>query len=106
MSNTLLLCVGHFAIPFVAFMSRHIKRNLKLHFLMGLWLVFMHYVDVFWIVMPTLHKTGFTYSLLDFILFLGMGSLFFSMFFFRLKKCYLIPVNDPRINESLNFKNH
>ena len=62
---TLLLCLGHFAIPFVGFMSRHVKRNLTLHFIMGLWLIFMHYVDVYWIIMPTLHKSGFTYSLLD-----------------------------------------
>ena len=103
---TTLLCVGHFAVPFLLFMSRHVKRNLVLHSIMAIWLVFMHYVDVFWVIMPNVYKSGFSYSIIDFLVFVGIGSLFFGLFFKRINKSFIIPVSDPRINESLSFKNH
>ena len=102
----ILLCVGHFGIPFVGFMSRHIKRNLKTHCMMAIWLLFMHYVDMYWVIMPNITPAGLSYSLLDFSLLIGMGGLYFSVFFTRLKKYPLIPVKDPRLGESLKFKNY
>lgn len=103
---SLLLCIGHFAIPFLGFMSRHIKRNLTLHAIMASWLVFMHYVDMFWIIMPNITPEGFSFKLVDLTIFIGIGGVYFSLFFSRLKKYYLVPVNDPRLSESISFKNH
>ncbi|MEK9657897.1 MAG: quinol:cytochrome C oxidoreductase [bacterium] len=102
----ILLCVGHFGIPFLGFMSRHVKRNLFTHCLMACWLVFMHYVDMYWIIMPGMFPDGINYSLFDIVLLLGFGGIYFSVFFKRLTYSSLIPVKDPRIQESLAFKNY
>jgi hypothetical protein len=52
-----VLIVGHFAIPFFVLLSKPLKRRPSLLALAGLWLVVMHYVDIYWLVMPVLHKT-------------------------------------------------
>jgi hypothetical protein len=52
-----VLVVGHFAVPFFALLSRPLKRRPTLLAIAGAWLVAMHYVDVYWLVMPVLHGT-------------------------------------------------
>ncbi|HET7503346.1 MAG TPA: hypothetical protein VFK02_20135 [Kofleriaceae bacterium] len=50
-----LLVIGHFAAPFFVLLSRPLKRRPGLLAIAGGWLVAMHYVDVYWLVMPVLH---------------------------------------------------
>ncbi len=52
-----LLVVGHFGAPFFALLSRPLKRRPALLAIVAGWLVAMHYVDLYWMVMPVLHKT-------------------------------------------------
>jgi hypothetical protein len=105
--NTLavFLAVGHFAIPFVLFMSRHVKRNLFLHALIALWLLFMHGVDLFWQIRPNLDSTAINFSWVDFLSFTTLASFYFGIFFIRLRNQSLIPIQDPRLKESLDFHN-
>jgi hypothetical protein len=51
-----VLVVGHFAAPFFVLLSKPLKRRPTLLALAGGWLVAMHYVDVYWLVMPVLHR--------------------------------------------------
>ena len=101
----LLLSIGHFAIPFIFFMSRHAKRNLPFHAMMAVWILLMHFVDLYWIIMPNISKAGVDIHLIDFTLFIGFFGLFFGVFFNNLKQNALIPKKDPRLSESLNFHN-
>ena len=48
----ILLSVGHFGIPFILCMSRHVKRNLTTHGIMAGWLLIMHFVDIYWLIKP------------------------------------------------------
>ena len=104
-SISLVLVIGHFAIPFVLFMSRHAKRNLTFHACIAIWLIGMHFLDLYWIIMPTVFKKGVSFNFLDITLFLGMGGIYFSVFFKSLSKINLIPIKDPRLDESVNFHN-
>tara|TARA_A100001015_G_scaffold110298_1_gene122381 strand:+ start:3677 stop:4876 length:1200 start_codon:yes stop_codon:yes gene_type:complete len=101
----IILSVGHFGIPFLFFMSRHVKRNLALHMFFAIWLVVMHFIDLFWIIMPNFYKGGFSISFFDIAPFFAIGCIFFAFFFNRLKKHSLIPIKDPRLSEALNFEN-
>jgi len=105
-SLSLLLAVGHFAIPLVLFMSRHMKRNLLFHFVMVKWILLMHFVDVFWMIMPTFRPDGFDLQWLDISVYLTLAGLFFGVMFVRMKKYCLYPIKDPRLEESLNFENY
>jgi hypothetical protein len=52
-----VLVVCHFALPLFALLNKPLKRRPTLLAIAGAWLVAMHYVDVYWLVMPVLHGT-------------------------------------------------
>ncbi len=49
------LLIAHFGVPFFALLSRPLKRDATLLAIVSAWLLVMHYVDIYWIVMPVLH---------------------------------------------------
>ncbi len=102
----IVLSVGHFGIPFLLFMSRHAKRYLWVHFGMAIWLLMMHILDLYWIIMPTVSPKGIHVSVTDISTFLFIGGVYFYFFIRQLSKGYLIPINDPRLQESEKFENH
>lgn len=101
-----VLAIGHFGIPFILFMSRYAKRNLKFHASVSVFLIFMHIVDLYWIIMPNINKSGIHVSVIDIAPFLAIGGIYFGFFFLNLGKYCMVPINDPRISESLKFHNH
>ena len=102
----IILAIGHFGIPFVLFMSRHAKRNLSFHLGMAIWMLVMHILDLYWIIMPNVSPKGIHISVTDVSTLLLVGGIYFYFFAKRLSKGYLVPINDPRIDESLKFENH
>lgn len=52
-----LLIIAHFAVPFFALLSKPLKRRPTLLAIAGGWLVVMHYIDIYWMVMPVLHRS-------------------------------------------------
>jgi hypothetical protein len=101
----ILLAVGHFGVPFVLFMSRHAKRNFPFHTAMMIWFLFIHFVDLYWIIMPNVSPAGLSIKLVDVTTLLGIGGVYLFVFFNRLKKTALYPVKDPRLTESLHLEN-
>lgn len=105
---SLVLLFGHFVIPFVGLISRHVKRNRAA---LGFWagyLLVMHWIDLYWYVMPQLrpedtHSAPF--HVLDVTSFLGIGGIFLAAVAFMGKKRSLVAVKDPRLTEALSFEN-
>ena len=60
-----LTAVGQFALPFLLLLPHALKRRAGLLAWLGAWLVAMHVVDVYWIVLPALHPLGLHVSWLD-----------------------------------------
>ena len=107
---SILLAVGHLAVPLILFMSRNVKRNIKLSLLMYLWMLFIHLVDIYYIVMPTAAKhhggeVHFHLSILDGLWLLGIGGIYLGVTLARMKKFALYPSKDPRLQASLSFEN-
>ncbi len=102
---TIFLAVGHFGLPFLYLMSRHIKRNKLTLGLGAAWMLFMHFVDLHWVVMPAHHGKEFGVTLLDVTTMLGVGGLFLTAFGFCLTRAKLVPAKDPRLIESITFEN-
>jgi hypothetical protein len=50
---SIALLVGHFAFPFVFLLSRWTKRITASRTFFAVWLLLMHYIDIYWNVMPT-----------------------------------------------------
>lgn len=102
-ATSIFLAVGHFVLPFFFLISQPVKRNRVTLTIAAVWLLFMHYVDVYWLVMPTLHHEAFRLSLLDLTCWLGVGGLFFALLVRLMQRAALVPLRDPRLPESLAF---
>ncbi|MCA9740465.1 hypothetical protein KC734_02940 [candidate division KSB1 bacterium] len=102
---SMVIVFFHFALPFLILVTRAAKRNLALMKVMGFWFLIIHYVDIHWIVMPTLHTEGFSLSWIDFTTLIGIGGLFVWYFWKQFAQQATVPINDPKLQSSIQFTN-
>jgi hypothetical protein len=105
MTVSLFLMAGHFVAPFFYLMGRTVKRKGATLAVGGAWLLAMHYVDLYWQIMPTLHPEGVSPSLLDVAALLAVGGCFVAAASWLMRRQALVPLRDPRLAESLAFEN-
>ncbi|HEX5030618.1 MAG TPA: quinol:cytochrome C oxidoreductase [Candidatus Eisenbacteria bacterium] len=105
MTVSLFLMAGHFVAPFFYLMGRSVKRNGATLAAGGAWLLAMHFVDLYWQVMPTLHPEGVRPSALDVAALLAVGGCFVAAAGWLMRRHALVPLRDPRLAESLAFEN-
>ncbi|QDT30304.1 hypothetical protein Enr10x_56690 [Gimesia panareensis] len=108
---SLMLVIGHFAIPFVFFMSRKMKRNPKPLVFWGFYLLIMNWVDIFWLVMPNIafdkmaSSVTFPMILINVCCTIGVGGIYVASILKLAGDKSVMPVRDPRLEESLKFHN-
>ena len=102
--TSIFLAAAHFFVPFFWLITQPSKRTPWRLGAGAAWMMFMHFVDVYWMVMPTLHRDAFHFTWLDVTCWLGVGCLFLAVFTFLMKKPALVPVRDPRLAESVAFE--
>lgn len=92
------IAVGHFALPFLLLLSRQIKKNSSYLALVGAWIIFMRFVDLYWLVSPTPvfghakladHTLSPLFDIAGALAFLGI---WLAAFVWRLKSRPLMPV--------------
>ena len=101
MTVSIFLMVGHFAIPFFYLMGRAVKRRGSTLAIGGAWLLVMHFLDLYWLVMPTLHPEGLRPSVLDVAALVTVGGCFLAAASWLMRRQALVPLRDPRLAESL-----
>ena len=102
---TVGLLFGHLLIPFLGLLPREVKRR---KILLGTWAVWMlaaHWIDVYWLVMPTFAPRRLPFGLMDVCCFTAVGCLFLAGVIHSARACALVPLRDPRLEESLGFEN-
>ena len=99
------LVIGHFVLPFFFLLLRDVKRHRAGLWGAALWLLLMEWLDLYWLIMPSLYHEGPRLHLLDVLTFLALGLLFVGALAWTLRRRALVPVNDPRLVESLAFEN-
>ena len=100
---SLLLVFGQFLIPFLGLMTRAAKRNPVFLACISIWILLMHFFDLYWIVMPNFKVYEFYLSAIDLIIFLAISGIFVSAFLFIYLKKALIPLNDPKLAASIDL---
>jgi len=101
----LLLVTGHFFVPFLLLLSRAVKRSPRLLCAIGLWILLMHLLDLYLIVMPVLHPAGFAPHWLDLLSLIAIGSTLGAIFLAVWHTSAPYPIRDPRLARSLALKN-
>lgn len=92
---------GRFVIPFLVLLPKRPKSNPKIITSMSILILLSHLVELYWIVMPVLDHHGFHFNWMTITSFFGLGGIFFGLFFYRFKQNKMIPVKDPKLQQSL-----
>jgi hypothetical protein len=99
------LAVLHFAIPFFAFLKRKHRRNPTwLASWAGL-LVFVHWLDLTYLIMPNAAGLTTMVMLSHLAGWLGMFSIFLALFLWRVGETPVVAVKDPWLPDSLAYHN-
>lgn len=102
---TLALALGHFIFPFFFLISRNVKRRISLLAFGAAWLLVMHVLEGFWLVMPYASQSGgFELHWMDVASVLAVGGVYLAVVFFRMTQLPLVPVGDPRLARSLRHE--
>jgi hypothetical protein len=110
---SLLLFVGHFVVPFICLLFVWLKKTPKLIGLVCAWVLFMHLVDHYWMIIPErgisiLEVPAVTAKgawIGDVVALVTFVACFGHAYVRGLIKHSLYPWRDPRLQESVNLHN-
>ncbi|MGD0674200.1 MAG: hypothetical protein ABSC94_02200 [Polyangiaceae bacterium] len=101
---TLLLIFGHFVVPFFALIQRKYKRRTRYLAILGGWMFLMHFVDVYWLVMPNVDPAGVRPHWLDLAAVLFVGGLSSGWIVNRYFHLAPLPIHDPELAAGLSYE--
>jgi len=99
------LVAGHLLMPFLGLLSREVKRRKLLLGFWAAWMLIMHWIDVYWLVMPRLGAERLPLGTIDWCLSAALGCLWLAGALRVAGGNALVPLKDPRLAESLAFEN-
>jgi hypothetical protein len=98
------MIVCNFFVPFGAMLSRSLKRDSRKLAAVAAWILLVHYVDIFWLVMPTFSPEGVAFHWTTVTGVVGIGLLSVAFGVSRLRGQYAVPIKDPYLADSLRYK--
>jgi hypothetical protein len=102
-----LTLVGfHFFVPFFLLLMRRMKRNAEYLALVALLLMVMRFLDLYWLIAPAFHRSGFEIGWLDLLTPVAMGGLWLAFFIQNLKGRPLISLQDAHLEGLLEGRPH
>lgn len=107
---SIMLVLLHWLLPFLALMSRVLRRKPSWVFGWSLYIVALHFLDLFWAIMPEAERStgplaGGVGILAVLLCWIGMTGLSLGAVFKMSAGVPLIPARDPRLAESIAFEN-
>ena len=94
------LALFHFGLPFLLLLSRGLKRQMRALAAVALLVLFMRWVDLYWLAVPSFHEPS-AFHWLDLATMVAVGGVWLGIFCTELKRRPLLPVNDPYLQEAL-----
>lgn len=102
---SLTLLFGHFIVPFIVLLSRHAKRHPGVLGAASVLILVMHYVDIYWLVMPNFLHEGASPSWIDLAGLLGPLGIGALAVVLRARRSPAYPLRDPRLTEAMHVEN-
>ncbi len=95
----LFLVIFHFAVPFCILLSQGLKKQPRKLAWVAAWMIFMRFVDLFWVTAPTWSKDHLDLSRMWMypVFALAMGGIWAALFVRNLMSRPLVAAYDPRL---------
>ena len=100
-----LLVAGRFFAPFPLLLFQGTKKKQRLICLVAGLMIAMQLLDLYVIVLPSLHQTGASPSIYDISSLVAVAGFAAGIFFQKLSSTYIFPIKDPRLSGSVNLHN-
>lgn len=95
----------HFFVPFLILILPGPNRSLGLTGTVGALLLVMHFIGLYWVVMPNFTATV-SFHWLDVALVLGMGGIWVALFTWLLRQHPLLPIKHPTVERAREHAEH
>jgi hypothetical protein len=102
---SMFLVAFRFFIPFPILLFQGVKKRPQAICWVAWLILFMQFIDIYLIVLPAYHQTGFSPSIFDLAAFVGIGGILGWLFLKHLCQSPLFPTRDPRLEECLKLTN-
>lgn len=100
---TLLLVLGRFVLPFLLLLPRAIKFHPTAMALMGAWILAGHYLDMYWLVQPSV-AAGPRLGFAEPCALLAVTGACVAFAALGLRGRQLVPVGDPALQQSIAYR--
>jgi hypothetical protein len=101
---TIGIAFARFVIPYIMLLTQPSKMNPKRLKIVSIWILLSHWYDLYWMVMPKYSSGSIVFSWYEFAFpIFGLG-LIMLIFYFRAKLVNAIPIGDPKLQRSLEFR--
>jgi hypothetical protein len=99
----ILILLGHFLVPFFLLLSRDLKRSPPALAAVSAWMLVIHYVDLYWVVMPAadIDRLGLHWTHLT--SFVGVGGVSVAAALWLFRAARPVPVRDPFLEDALRY---
>ena len=114
---SIFLVLGHFGVPFLFLLRQQAKKDLRQVCAICCWILFMHMVDIYWLVIPergpsltadAIGGPSLTVKgtfLFDVLAIVTIGCTIAFIFLRTMGKHSIYPCRDPRLQESIDLRN-
>ncbi|MCX7880401.1 MAG: quinol:cytochrome C oxidoreductase [Ignavibacteria bacterium] len=92
-----------FIVPYILLLPQPAKMNPSRLKFASLWILFAHYYDLFWIVMPTFSKERLIFGWIEIASVVFAVGTIMAIFLLFSKNRNLVPIGDPKLKRSLEF---
>jgi len=99
------LIIIKFLVPYITLVSQPAKMDPRKLKFISIWLLFAHFYDLFWFVMPEMEELsgGYSFSWIDLVFPIAAVGIIILVFNMQAKKENLIPIGDPKLQRGLDF---
>jgi len=101
-----MLIASNFAIPFFGLLSRHVKRNKMALAFWAVYTLIVHFIDLYWLVMPNMNSEVNPFGLMDVMIVIGLFGFFVFAFARQATKSSILAYGDPKLNDCVAHVNY
>ncbi len=92
-----------FIFPYILLLPQPAKMDPRKLKIASLWVMFAHYYDLFWIVMPTYSKSSIPFNWIEIVFPIFAVGLLILLFQVFGKNINLVPIGDPKLKRGIEF---